>query len=61
MVRMPTKAEGAVWRKLHKEDPQVARDREERQRSCSHGHWHHRNDGKISTCSMCGKIRDNEP
>lgn len=27
-----------------------------------HNHaWAHRNDGKISMCKLCGKIRDNEP
>lgn len=60
-VRAPTKAELDVWRNLHRENPQAARERAERQRSCPHAHWYHRNDGKISTCSSCGKIRDNEP
>lgn len=60
-MRKLSKSDLEIWRKMDPVDEVTAREREAWQKACSHGHWHHRNDGKISTCSSCGRVRDNEP
>jgi hypothetical protein len=64
-VRPPTKEELRIWQRLA--DPRTPKQRKadeeakrKQQASCVHS-MAHRNDGKISSCRICGYVRDNEP
>jgi hypothetical protein len=60
MVTMPSEEDWEIWRKLHPSPtPEEIREKERRQPGCQHS-WAHRNDGKISSCTLCGYVRDNE-
>ena len=56
------------WRRFNDQFRETEYERNDRLRrarlkkQCAAGHlWSHRNDGKVSLCSRCGEVRDNEP